>query len=90
MKKDYNILLENEKVFEEYRQITKNIEKLKKVAIQTEKQINNLIKDRYSIQKLIETIIKHNCDPTEAKLKYGKELSIIDDIDIDELDFSLD
>ncbi|MBX9702318.1 MAG: hypothetical protein K2X74_22970 [Acetobacteraceae bacterium] len=93
MTKDYDILLEKEKVFDEYRSVNDEIKSSKALAKQLVSKLKRLEKNKESLARLIAVMIEHGCDPVEAKLKYGNELkkkrrSKYDDDDDDELDLS--
>ena len=72
---------EREKIFDEYRQNTAEINKatdrlmtIKAKIDQESQEIRQLNQKKTYLKTLIDIMITNNCDPVEAKLKYNEEL----------------
>lgn len=79
--KDPVLLEAREKVFESYRQLSKEINEISKTMKKTQEKLkddmeiyNNLSQKHDYLNSLIKIMIEHDCDPVEAKLKYDIEL----------------
>jgi len=79
--KDPVLLDAREKVFETYRQISKEVKDAIETMKKTQEKLrndteiyNNLSQKQDYFNSLIKIMIENDCDPVEAKLKYDIEL----------------
>ena len=80
--KDNILLAEREKIFDQYRDVSKkcdilnrNIADLRMAAGKMQDEYNRASKEKAYLDALIKLMIYHDCDPVEAKLKYDEELA---------------
>ena len=76
------LLKEREKIFDEFRKISKEMDVVIKDMNDIQTQLkdknnlhNKLLNKQTYLNKLINIMLLENCDPVEAKLKYDEELS---------------
>lgn len=81
--KDDVLLQAREQVFENYRSVLAEMDVLKEQIADDRAKLNDkqqayasLNKTHEYLQKLITTMIRHDCDPVTAKLRYEDELEI--------------
>lgn len=79
--KDPVLLEAREKVFETYRQLSKEVNEINETMKKTQEKLrndmeiyNNLSQKQDYLNSLIKIMIENDCDPVEAKLKYDVEL----------------